>query len=149
MAAGEFNILADQGANYVLYFVYETNSSAAIDLTGYQGRMQVRRSAYSDDILLGITGDTTSGVVKGGGVTGYFPEGEGVVGVGGMLLNTSNGGVTGSTGGATGGVYVSIDATTMKNCPHGRHLYDIELSAGDVVTRVLQGRFEVRAEVTR
>ena len=68
MAAGEFNILADQGANYVLYFVYETNSSAAIDLTGYQGRMQVRRSAYSDDILLGITGDTTSGVVKGGGV---------------------------------------------------------------------------------
>ena len=49
MAAGEFNILADQGANYVLYFVYETNSSAAIDLTGYQGRMQVRRSAYSED----------------------------------------------------------------------------------------------------
>jgi len=148
MAAGEFNILADQGANYVLYFIYETNSSAAIDLTGYQGRMQVRRSAYSGDILIGITGDTTSGVVKGGGVTGYFPAGGGVIGVGGMLLNTSNGGVTGASG-ASGGVYVSIDATTMKNCPHGRHLYDIELSAGDVVTRVLQGRFEVRAEVTR
>ena len=65
-----------------------------------------------------------------------------------MLLNTSNGGVTGASG-ASGGVYVSIDATTMKNCPHGRHLYDIELKAGDVVTRVLQGRFEVRAEVTR
>jgi len=57
-------------------------------------------------------------------------------------------GPTGATG-ATGGVYVSIDAETMKNCPSGRHLYDIELIAGEVVTRVLQGRFEVRAEVTR
>ena len=63
MAAGQFNILADQGANYVLYFVYETNSSDAIDLDSYTGRMQVRRSSYSTDILIGITGDTTSGVV--------------------------------------------------------------------------------------
>jgi hypothetical protein len=148
MAAGEFNILADQGANYVLYFVYETNSSDAIDLDSYTGRMQVRRSSYSTDILIGITGDTTSGVVTGGGVTGSYSGNDGVVGVGGMLLNASNGGNTGATG-ATGGVYVSIGSDIMKNCPSGRHLYDIELIAGEVVTRVLQGRFEVRAEVTR
>ena len=148
MAAGQVNILADQGANYVLYFLYETNSEEAIDLDSYQGRMQVRRSSYATDILIGITGDTSSGVVKGGGTTGSYTEPDGVVGSGGMVLNASNGGLTGATG-ATGGVYVSIDAETMKNCPSGRHLYDIELIAGEVVTRVLQGRFEVRAEVTR
>ena len=148
MAAGEFNILADQGANYVLYFVYETNSSDAIDLTSYEGRMQIRRSSYSTDILIGITGDTTSGIATGGGVTGSYSGNSGVVGVGGILLNASAGGKTGATG-ATGGVYVNIGSGIMKNCPAGRHLYDIELIAGDVVTRVLQGRFEVRAEVTR
>ena len=148
MAAGEFNILADQGANYVLYFVYETDSSDAIDLDAYTGRMQVRRSSYSTDIIIGLTGDKTSGVVTGGGSTGSYSGTDGVVGDGGMLLNASSGGQTGATG-ATGGVYISIDSNTMKNCPAGRHMYDIELIAGDVVTRVLQGRFEVKAEVTR
>jgi len=148
MAAGEFNILADQGANYVLYFLYETNGSDPIDLTSYEGRMQVRRSSYSTDILIGITGDASSGVVRGGGVTGSYSGNGGVVGVGGALLDASSSGLTGELG-TTGGVYISIDAETMKNCPSGRHLYDIELIAGSVVTRVLQGRFEVRAEVTR
>ena len=65
-----------------------------------------------------------------------------------MLLNASAAGLTGATG-ATGGVFVSLDSTSMSNIPHGRHVYDIELIAGDTVSRVVQGRFEVRAEVTR
>ena len=28
MAAGQFNILADQGANYVFYFTYEENDGS-------------------------------------------------------------------------------------------------------------------------
>jgi len=149
MAAGEFNILADQGANYVLYFLYETNEGVAIDLSAYTGRMQIRRSSLSNDILIGATGDPVSGTLRGGGTTGsYSGTTGGVLGSGGILLNASSGGLTG-TSGVTGGVYVSYDASTMQNCPSGRHVYDCELIAGDVVTRAIRGRFEVRAEVTR
>lgn len=149
MAAGQFNILADQGANYVLYFLYETDSGDPIDISSYTGRMQVRRSTYATDILVGVTGDVANGTLRGGGSTGSYKEEDGgVIGVGGIFLNASLGGVTGA-GGSTGGVYISIDSSTMANCPHGRHVYDCELIAGDVVTRVLQGRFEVRPEVTR
>ena len=124
MAAGEFNILADQGANYVLYFLYETNGGVAIDLSAYTGRMQIRRSALSTDILIGSTGDPVSGTLRGGGTTGSYS-------------------------GTTGGVYISYDASTMQNCPSGRHVYDCELIAGNVVTRAIRGRFEVIPEVTR
>tara|TARA_R110002096_G_scaffold221510_1_gene410378 strand:+ start:182 stop:628 length:447 start_codon:yes stop_codon:yes gene_type:complete len=148
MAAGQFDILADQGANYVLYFTYEENDNSVIDLTNYNGRMQVRRSAFSTDILLSCAGNTASGGVTGGGVTGSFTGTGGVAGSGTMLLNASAAGLTGATG-ATGGVFVSLDSTSMSNIPHGRHVYDIELIAGDTVSRVVQGRFEVRAEVTR
>jgi len=150
MAAGEFNILADQGSNYVLYFVYEENDGTAIDLSTYTGRMQVRRSPFSSDILVFASGNTASGGITGGGSTGYYnPSTEtGVAGTGTLLINASSGGLTGPSG-TTGGVYISFDATTMTNIPHGRHVYDVELVAGSSVTSVLRGRFEVRPEVTR
>lgn len=150
MAAGEFNILADQGSNYVLYFVYEENDGTAIDLDTYTGRMQIRRSPFSSDILVSASGNTFSGGITGGGLTGYYnPDSEtGVSGTGKMLINASSGGKTGSEG-TTGGVYISFDSTTMTNIPHGRHVYDVELISGSTVTSVLRGRFEVRPEVTR
>jgi hypothetical protein len=148
MAAGEFNIIADQGANYVLYFLYQNNAGVAIDIATYTGRMQIRRSVHSDSILLGATGDMHSGTLLGGGSTGTYSGTDGVLGTGGILLNASSGGLTGASG-VTGGVYVSFDATTMQNCPHGRHVYDCELVSGSTVTKALNGRFEVRAEVTR
>ena len=147
MAAGEFNILADQGANYVLYFLYETNGGVAIDLSAYTGRMQIRRSALSTDILIGSTGDPVSGTLRGGGTTGSYSGTGGVLGSGGILLNASTDGLTGASG-TTGGVYISYDASTMQNCPSGRHVYDCELIAGNVV-RAIRGRFEVIPEVTR
>ena len=112
MAAGQFDILADQGANYVLYFTYEENNNSVIDLTNYNGRMQVRRSAFSNDILLSCAGNTASGGVTGGGVTGSFTGTGGVAGSGTMLLNASAAGLTGANG-ASGGVFVSLDATSM------------------------------------
>lgn len=150
MAAGQFNILADQGANYVLFFTYEENDGTVIDLKDYTGRMQVRRSAFSDEILISCSGNTAGGGITGGGTTGSWnPSTDtGVAGTGNLLLNASNAGLTGSNG-TTGGVFISLDSFTMQNVPHGKHVYDVELIAGDTVSRIIQGRFEVRPEVTR
>ncbi len=49
-----------------------------------------------------------------------------------------------------GQVSVSINADFMSEVPAGRWVYDIELtSSGSQVTRILEGRFIVTAEVTQ
>jgi hypothetical protein len=51
---------------------------------------------------------------------------------------------------SVGHVSMSIPAAVMSDVPAGRWVYDIELtSAGDEVTRILEGRFIVTAEVTQ
>ena len=116
MAAGEYDIFAEQGTTYTLSLTYKDSTDSAIDLDSYSGRMQVRRSIN----------DTQAGT-------------------GGIMLNTSSAGAYNSTG----GIYISIDSTTMANVPAGNHVYDLELVAGSTVDRILKGRFEVNAEVTR
>ena len=150
MAAGQFNILADQGANYVLFFTYEENDGTVIDLKDYTGRMQVRRSPQDSDMVLfvttGGTGDVPAGGgVTGGGITGEFTSGAGISGSGGITLNAS---ATGGLG-HTGGILIGVDASSMSNVPSGNHFYDIELVTGDTVVRVIEGRFSVDREITR
>ena len=151
MAAGEYDIFAEQGASFTLSLNYQDSNNASIDLESYTGRMQVRRSVSDNQALLFLTGatgsHTSTGSLTGGGSTGEFTTGssQGQVGTGGIQLNTSS---TGGTG-HTGGIYISIDSASMANVPSGLHVYDIELVAGTTVDRILKGRFEVNAEVTR
>jgi hypothetical protein len=58
--------------------------------------------------------------------------------------------ITTATMTAIGQVSVTVPATTMDDVPAGRWVYDIELtSSGDEVTRILEGRFIVTAQVTQ
>ena len=62
------------------------------------------------------------------------------------LSTDSGGGITLTT---PGQVSVTVPATTMSTVPAGRWVYDIEFtSPGNEVTRLLEGRFIVTAEVT-
>ena len=65
--------------------------------------------------------------------------------------NTTLLNVTSATMTSLGHVSVSISAATMTDVPAGRWVYDIELTAGPggEVTRILEGRFIVTAEVTQ
>jgi len=64
------------------------------------------------------------------------------------LLNLSTGG-NGITLTNPGQVSVTVPASTMSTIPAGRWVYDIEFtSPGNEVTRLLEGRFIVTAEVT-
>jgi hypothetical protein len=48
-----------------------------------------------------------------------------------------------------GSITMSIDAVNSATLPAGSHVYDLELVTGDYVQRLVQGRFDVSAEVTR
>ena len=62
-------------------------------------------------------------------------------------LSKDNGKMTAN---AVGQVTATASATEMTGVPSGRHMYDIEVeSTGGEVTRILEGRFAVSAEVTR
>ncbi len=58
--------------------------------------------------------------------------------------------ITSATMTSIGTVAVTVSATTMNTVPAGRWVYDIELtSSGGQVTRILEGRFIVKAQVTQ
>ena len=151
MPAGEYDIFSEQGTTFNLALTYQDSSNSAINLESYTGRLQVRRSVSDTQALIFLTGatgsHTSTGSLTGGGSTGEFTTGttQGQTGTGGIQLNTSS---TGGTG-HTGGIYIIIDAATMANVPSGYHVYDLEIQAGTSVDRLLQGKFEVNAEVTR
>lgn len=58
--------------------------------------------------------------------------------------------ITSATMNSSGEVSVTVSATTMNTVPPGRWVYDIELtSSSGTVTRILEGRFIVKAQVTQ
>jgi len=58
--------------------------------------------------------------------------------------------ITSATMTSVGHVSVTVSAATMSDVPAGRWVYDIELtSSGGQVTRILEGRFIVKAQVTQ
>ena len=154
MPAGNYDINAEQGTTFTLYMNYQDSSSNAINLASYtNGRMQVRRSQSTDKLVLsmdknGVTGGGSTGEfgVIFGGTGATF---DGTKGTGGIELNTGTAGGSSTAALVTGGIYIDIDATTMKNVPVGRFLYDIELVRGATVDRILQGNFNVSGEITR
>lgn len=151
--AGTYDIITEQGSNFTFHLTYQDSDGNGLTLDTYNARMQVRRSIDDPQMLLHITGSTASltagtphsGSVTGGGDTGEFGTTGGVAGTGYINMGVNVSGATGTTG----GILVTIDADTMSNVPHGRHVYDLEIYSGTTVTKLVKGRFEVEAEVTR
>ena len=139
--AAEYTITHDKGTTFKFHALYKSATGGAIDLDGQTARMQVRRSPDDTQLVLNITG---SGVTNGG-ATGEFSAGAGVGGTGGITLNGSNSGAAGTTG----GIYIEFDAVSSSNVPTGRLFYDLELVDGEEVTRIIEGRFEARANITK
>jgi len=65
-----------------------------------------------------------------------------------ISLTTENNRI--SLGGITGAINLTIDATTSATLAPALCVYDLELvSAGGEVTRLVEGNFKIKAEVTR
>jgi hypothetical protein len=52
-------------------------------------------------------------------------------------------------GGTAGTINLTVAATATEPVPAKTYVYDLELVSGSVVTRLVQGTFELRGEVTR
>jgi hypothetical protein len=117
--AGLHNFLCNQGATFTRTLTWTDSAKKARDLTGYTARMQVRSSVESSSVIVELT--------------------------------TVNGKITlGTTTDTKGQVTLLLSATTTAALTPGQYVYDLELvSAGGEVTRLLEGNFVVKAEVTR
>ena len=143
MPASRYDIYAEQGSTFKLHLDYKYAGGTGINLNGFHGNMQVRKSDKDSNMLLFLSDYG----LTGGGTTGYFYGSTGgVAGVGGISFNTSTTGATGYTG----GIFLRVDSTTMKNVPSGKHFYDLEIinTLGEVY-RLVEGSFEVSREITR
>jgi hypothetical protein len=65
------------------------------------------------------------------------------------LFNLTSGAGDITLGGAAGTITIAISATATAAVAAGCYVYDLELVDGATVYRLLQGEFEVDAEVTR
>lgn len=64
-----------------------------------------------------------------------------------VVASTTNGRIV--LGGTAGRVTVTIDAATTGAISAGRYAYDLVLSTGATVTRILEGKFIVTGAVTQ
>lgn len=126
MPAGKYSFTIEQGATLDFEIQYKDSGSNPIDLTGAEGRMQIRVSKDSPDYIINLS-------------SSLQPDGTG--------LNFS--GSNGSTDPISGsiGVYISATSSSMFNFTQG--VYDLELQLGNKVYRVLEGNVTLSKEVTK
>jgi hypothetical protein len=119
-----YNLLTDQGSTVHQVFTVKNSARKVLDLTGYTARMQVR--------LREVTTNDPGTVI----IAEYTTED----GDGSLIVN-----------GPAGTVTLLIPPAEMAGFIPDNYVYDIEVesqNAGDT-TRIIQGKFIVRAEVTR
>lgn len=64
-----------------------------------------------------------------------------------LTLTTANGGIT--IVGATGTITITATATQTGNLDPGFYVYDLELTSGANISRLIQGQLTVAEQVTR
>ena len=131
MAAGRFDFTLEQGATTDFEIQYRDNRNKPVDLTFYNGRLQIRPEIGSSTVYLTLSSSLD--------------------GVGGSGLNMSgSNGITPPTSGSIG-VYISSTTSTTLDW-EGQAVYDLEIYSGSgdgiFVTRLLEGKVRLSKEVT-
>lgn len=62
--AGQYNIIADQGATFSRVVIWKDDTDTPVNLTGYSARMQVRQRYVSTSTVLSLT-SPSSGITLG------------------------------------------------------------------------------------
>ena len=128
MPAGKYAMLIEQGATLKLDLAYKDSNNTAIDLTGYSGKMQIK-SDYDDNSP--TTYLTLSSSLNADGTGIHFS------GSADALPPTS------------GTIGIVISAASSSALRFDTAYYDLEITSGSVVTRLLQGTVNLSKEVTR
>lgn len=116
-----YDLLIDQGATLHRVFAVKTSAKSSISLGGYTARMQVR------DFDLKTRDSAATVIAEYTTENGY------------LSVNASAGSVT-----------LLVPPSDTAELSARSYVYDIEIESTDgEATRILQGKFIVRAEVTR
>jgi hypothetical protein len=119
MAAGRYNFVIEQGTTFTLALQYKDSNSAPVDLTGYSGRMQIRPSIGSPTAYLCLSSSIQA---DGTGITFPTP--------------------------VSGTINLFISAASSSLLTFNQGVYDLEITSGSVVTRLIQGSVQLSKEVT-
>lgn len=128
MAAGRYSFVIEQGSTLNQELQYKDSSGNPINLAGYSGKMQIK-SDYADNSP--TTYITLSSSLASDGT--------------GLNFSGSNG----STPLASGSIAIVISAASSSQFAFDEAKYDLELTYGSTVTRILEGNVKLSKEVTR
>ena len=126
MAAGRYSFTIEQGSTLNLELQYKNSSGDPIDLTSYNGKMQIRPSVSSATVYI-----TLSSSLKADGT--------------GLNFSGSNG----TTPPTSGSIAISISAISSSLLTFDTGVYDLEIQSGSIVTRILEGQVKLSKEVTQ
>ena len=126
MAAGRYSFVIEQGATLNLELQYKDSTGTPINLTGCGGKMQIRQSTTSPTSYI-----TLSSSLAADGT--------------GLNFSGSNGTTPPSSGSI--GVYISAISSSLLDFNTG--VYDLEITSGSFVTRILEGQVKLSLNVTR
>jgi len=131
MAAGKYSWTLEQGTTISFEIQYADSNGNPIDLTGYNGRMQLRDSyANSPNSTIYLTLSSS-----------LNPDNTG--------LNFS--GSNGTTPPTSGSIGIYISSCTSSMLTFGTALYDLEIYSGSdcpYTVRLLEGQVRLSQEVT-
>ena len=133
MAAGKYSFTIEQGSTLSFELQYKTAAGVPIDLSGYEGAMQIR-STYSG------SGTTYLTLTSSIGDTYTKTSGSAFLSMSGSNLTTSL--VSGSIGVYIG--WAATDALTFTDTAY----YDLELTSGEDRIRLLEGQVKLSKQVT-
>lgn len=126
MAAGRYSFTIEQGTTLDFNVQYLDSNSTPVDLTDYSGRMQIRPTLTSNDVIITLSSSRAD-------------DGTG--------LNFS--GSNGTTPPTSGSIGVFISAASSSAFSFNEAVYDLEIYSGSIVTRILEGKVKLSKEVTR
>ena len=148
MPALNMDFTIEQGSTFVLEFqVFDdllqplgildsyVNDEGTLmyDFNKYNARLKIKRTKYRDPELF-VCGTTMNYIVQPGSSAGFVTDGIYFV------------------GGTTGAMRIVITSDSTASFKAGRYFYDLELvedDTGEIVSKLLAGKFEVEAEATR
>ena len=133
MAAGKYSFIIEQGSTLSFELQYKDSNGDPIDLSGYEGAMQIR-SAFSSSGEDFLTLTSSLGDSYNKTTTNSF-------------LSFSGSNLTTPVSSGSIGIYAGHEATTGLTFS-GQAFYVIELTSGSIRTRILEGKVQISQQVT-
>jgi hypothetical protein len=142
--------------NAVAYqFDWYPGGETGVDLSNYNGRLDVKRSPYNDERILEVSGTTIqsdgsigsafAAYVTGG--QGFTQRSEAITSAtaGFLALNFGFSGSGYTSSGSDGSIVFQIDSEIANALPEGNHHYEMEVRGSDInsATKLTRGMFIV------